>query len=224
MNTRERGAKNRQQIIDFLLMHTYTTIDVLCGVLKVKSKPMISRHLSRLVDEKLIKRERFKTLGGSIIMFGTTQKLIELYDSERTPFRPSKISHRTLEHTLYCQKLSAHYQHGKIFKQYKMEIVNAETGSLKKFGLAHRPDLILKPAAHAYICIECELSLKSKPRYEKIINDYCQLIDAKKILQCEYFFSDTRLADRFKRILENHFKKHTRYKSHAEKIKVRIFK
>lgn len=203
MNTRQKGNENREKIIEFFTVHSYTTIEVLCGHLNVKTKPMVSRHLSKLVDEKLLRKSVMKLFGGGqVTLFGTTQNFMNHYAPFDKPFSPSKVSYRTLEHTLYCQKVSSMYQNKDAFKKYEMEIINAEIGDIKKYGLSHRPDLIIKPKNHGLMCFECELSLKSHPRYEKIIKDYYLLMKNEVVLQVIYFFKDERLLERFKKTLE----------------------
>lgn len=217
-DTKDRQKKahqNRSKIIEFLLIHTYTNIDTLKYYLGVNSKPMISRHLSKLIEAGYVKKAEIKNTFGRVTLFGITQKAINNLNVK--PFVPSKVNLRTLEHTLYCQKTSAYYLNHDYFKKHNMELINLEIGDITKYGLKHRPDILLKPSKHSYICIEVELSLKSKPRYKKILSEYSDLLAQGKILQVVYVFYDKKKSDIFKDNILNKLKIRCK-----DKIKVRL--
>jgi hypothetical protein len=193
---RGKGLENRERILSFLCVHTYSTIDVLMSLLQIKTKPLISRHLSKLIRDGLVKKAEIKNSFGRVVLFGITRKAIDENVAMR-PFQPCRINLMTLEHTLFCQKTSAFFLNSDEFEKHEMTLINVEVGDVKKYGFKHRPDLLLKPKYFNHICIEVELSIKSKARYNGILRDYVTLLEKDRILQVIYVFYNKQKSDVF---------------------------
>ena len=196
-NRRLKGIENRLAILEFLCIHTYSDIETIRNHLGVKSKPMISRILSKLVFDGYLKKAEIKNSFGRVVLFGVTRKAID-EEIDRRIFLPHKVNLRTLEHTLYCQRASSYFLKSEQFQKQHIELKNVETGDIKKYGLKHRPDLLMKPEFHPFVCVEVELSLKSKQRYKSILSEYCSLLKREKITQVIYVFYNERKANIFK--------------------------
>ncbi|MEZ9437783.1 hypothetical protein, partial [Vibrio atlanticus] len=88
----------------------------------------------------------------------------------------------------------------------------------------HRPDLIIKNPDEdlvGLICVEVELSLKSKKRYDEIFRVYIDNIKKKKINQVIYIFYDEKTKAKFENNLLNPYIKNNMVDdAHSSKIDV----
>ena len=222
----QRAERNREMLWDFLMIHTYSDLDTLAHHIDAKTKPVASRILSKWIYDGLVKKEKIQNKFGYWWLFGITTKALA-GEVEKKAFQPSKVNLRTLEHTLKCQRTSSYFlkHHSVTERGYKM--VNIETGDLEKYALTHRPDLIIQNQNNSLVglvCIEVELSLKSKQRYTEIFRTYIRNIQSQKINQVIYVFYDESLKNRFEtNILKPFLAKDGVEREHAKKIFVELF-
>lgn len=218
----QRALKNRTKLWDFLSIHTYSDLETLTHHMAFATKAPVSKILKHWVAIGIVKKIELKNSFGKVTLFGITQKGIE---NDRKPVQPSKISLRTLEHTLKVQRASSYFLQLPKTEELCMEIINIESGDLKKYGLSHRPDLLMQSALDEtlLVCIEVELSLKSYQRYVEILKTYFAQIRCGHINQVIYVFYDSQVADRFeKTILHKYYLKYP--DDIKQKLKVKVLK
>ncbi len=218
----QRALQNRTKLWAFLSIHTYSDLSTLTHHLEFATKAPVSKILKHWVAIGIVKKIELKNSFGKVTLFGITQKGIE---NERKPVQPSKISLRTLEHTLKVQRASSYFLKLQKTEDLCMEIINVESGDLKRFGLSHRPDLLMQSALDEtlLVCIEVELSLKSYQRYVEILKTYFAQIRRGHITQVIYVFYDAQVADRFeKTILHKYYLKYP--DDVKQKLKVKVLK
>ena len=222
-----RADRNRKMLWDFLMIHTYSDLETLAHHIDAKTKPVASRILKKWIFEGWIKKVEIKNKFGRWWLFGITTKALK-GEIKKRAFQPSKVNLRTLEHTLKCQRASSYFLKHKAFNEDNYKMVNIESGDLKKYGITHRPDMIIQNKNKkliGFICVEVELSLKSKPRYDEIFKAYVNNIKLFKINQVIYVFYDEKLKLKFENnILKPFFVKHSVEKKHSSKIFVELFK
>ena len=223
---KERARRNRTMLWQFLNIHIYSDLETLAHHIGAKTKPVVSRILKKWMHEGLVKKVQVKNKFGSCWLFGITTKALE-GDTTRRAFQPSKVNLRTLEHTLKCQRASSYFLKHEAIERRGHQLVNIETGDLKKYGMKHRPDIIIQNKNEKLIglvCIEVELSLKSKQRYDDILKSYITLIQSSKVNQVIYIFYDEHLQSKFeKNILSPFFTKHSVDKVIHSKVFVKTF-
>ena len=207
---------------EFLSIHIYSDLETLAHHIDAKTKPVVSRILKKWMFEGLVKKAQVKNKFGGCWLFGITTKALN-GDTTKRAFQPSKVNLRTLEHTLKCQRASSYFLKHKAVTEHGYKLVNIESGDLKKYGMTHRPDLIIQnkeTSLVGLICIEVELSLKSKQRYDDILNTYITNIKNSKVNQVIYLFYDEKIISKFKtNVLMPFFSK----RAVAEKYRSKIF-
>ncbi len=225
---RKQAIANREKLWRFLNLHTYSDLETMRHHLEFKTKAPVSKILARWCRDGLARKFEISDDFGKATLFGITTK--GLYgDTSRKAVQPKKISIRTLSHTLHCQKASSYFLKHENYDELGMELVNIERGGLEKYGLTHRPDLLLRSEDEEHykfglVCVEVELSLKSKQRYVDILKNYFEKIQSRQINQVIYVFYDEKLANRFKNnMLLPFFKKHHVPERAQRKLDVRIF-
>jgi hypothetical protein len=222
----ERAERNRRMLWEFLKIHTYSDLETLANHIDVKTKPVVSRILKEWVFDGWVKKVQVKNKFGSCWLFGVTTKALE-GDTTRRAFQPSKVNLRTLEHTLKCQRASSYFLKHEAVTDRGYKLVNIESGDLKKYGMKHRPDLIIQnqeTSLVGLICIEVELSLKSKQRYDEILKNYLTSIERSKVNQVIYVFYDEKIKLKFEQsILRPFFSKRVVEKKHQEKFFSKLF-
>jgi hypothetical protein len=208
----ERHEKNRALILDFLVLHRYSNLKNVAQELGHKSTATASRLLKKLCYEQLVKKETIKDGFTNVVLFGITQKGIDasgrLID-EHQPFHKSKVSLRTLEHTLINQYVGIKFKRIEGFNN--IQIINTEFGNLKKYEhlakFKHRPDLLvlgnsIKTNRSSLFVVETELSLKEKKRYIPIWREYLSLKKSGKINTVIYVVKNESAVNRLKAIME----------------------
>lgn len=222
----ERAKRNRRMLWEFLTIHTYSDLETLANHIDVKTKPVVSRILKEWVFDGRIKKVQIKNKFGSCWLFGMTTKALD-GDTTRRAFQPSKVNLRTLEHTLKCQRASSYFLKHEAVTDRGYKLVNIESGDLKKYGMKHRPDLIIQnqeTSLVGLICIEVELSLKSKQRYDEILKNYLTSIERSKVNQVIYVFYDEKIKLKFEQsILRPFFSNRVVEKKHQEKFFSKLF-
>ena len=222
-----KAQQNRDLLWQFLKIHIYSDLATMANHLDHKTKTPVSKIMSRWLRSGLVRKEKIKDDFGVAVLYGITQKGLD-GDTTKRAFQPSKVSLRTLEHTLKCQRASSYFLKQPVVEELGLEIVNIESGNLEKYGLKHRPDLLLMSTlvpSVGLICIEVELSLKSKKRYEAIFKDYFNRIETGEINQVYYIFYDGRKANTFKKnMLTPYLEKYKVRELLKDKLIVRVFK
>ena len=123
------------------------------------------RRLRKLIEAGYIKRERI--LYGVAGIYSNT---IKARKRERLPLRNREIRVEQINHDIAVLDTAIyfHKRHNVAFDTIKTEI---ELHRADGFGIRkHRPDFIYTKN-NQNICVEIELTLKSKNRFEKIIKD-----------------------------------------------------
>ena len=194
------NQQNRNLILQFLLLHRYSTLKNIALELGHKSTASASRILKRLSYEKLVKKEVLKEEFIKVTLFGITQKGIDEsggFVDEHLPFYRSRVSFRNLKHTLTNQRV------GTMIKRRlgcDITILNTEFGNLKKYehfvNLKHRPDLLVVAKSRIVVAVETELSLKDTKRYRKIWLEYTSKIRVRDMNGVWYFVKNDAAAQR----------------------------
>lgn len=216
LTTREEreqaNQKNRKIVLNFLLLHRYSTLKNIAFELGHKSTASASRILKRLCYEKLVKKEVFKEEFINVTLFGITQKGIDevgVFVDEHQPFYKSRVSLRNLRHTVANQRT------GTIIKRKidldDLMLINTEFGNLTKYkhivSFKHRPDLLVvgrlpKSDKVRVFAVETELSLKDTKRYRKIWLEYLSKVRTEKLTQVWYCVKDNAAKERLLTIWE----------------------
>ena len=217
LTTREEryqaNKKNRKIVLDFLLLHRYSTLKNIAFELGHKSTASASRILKRLCYEKLVKKEVLKEEFINVTLFGITQKGIDevgVFVDDHQPFYKSRVSLRNLRHTIANQRM------GTIIKRKTnledLMLINTEFGNLTKYkhivSFKHRPDLLVvgrlpekSNKVHVF-AVETELSLKDTKRYRKIWLEYLSKVRTEKLTQVWYCVKDNAAKERLLTIWE----------------------
>ncbi|EGQ7811106.1 mobilization protein [Vibrio parahaemolyticus] len=210
LTTREErdqaNQKNRKIVLNFLLLHRYSTLKNIAFELGHKSTASASRILKRLCHERLVKKEVIKEEFINVTLFGITQNGIDevgVFVDEHQPFYKSRVSLRNLKHTVANQRA------GTIIKRHleldDLMLINTEFGNLTKYksivDFKHRPDLLVvgKLPSNGQVlvfAVETELSLKDTKRYRKIWLEYLSKVRAKKLNQVWYCVKDDAAKSR----------------------------
>lgn len=194
---------NRQKILDFLLLHRYSTLKNISYELGHKSTAATSRILKRLRAERMVKKEVINENFTNITLFGLTSFGVECLTGEinkRRCFYKSKVNIRNISHTLVNQRIGIRYtKTDKIFK-----VVNMEFGSLSdnvaNIKFKHRPDLLITAGKTNWI-IETELSIKDKARYYLIWHEYMELKRSGRVDVVTYWVQDELAKKKLGKIL-----------------------
>jgi DNA-binding MarR family transcriptional regulator len=183
MERREKHKTNRKKILEFLLLHRYSTLKNISYELNHKSSSTSSRILKKLCYEGLVRKETLQDEHTKVVLFGITKKGIDATENfidDHQSFQKGNVSLRTINHTLVNQRVISEYSHR--FKD--SEVVNTEFGNLKKYEkiikFNHRPDGVIFHEIDERlraIVLETELSLKDRKRYSKIWHEYARGIE-----------------------------------------------
>lgn len=198
---KKRNAFVLQTSLFFLEKETFTDLSVLTNLLGYASKWGAKKGLEKLEKSGLIKHHKMETLTGqNIDLYGiTTQGIYAITDPEKLPsrvrgFEPSRVSLLTLPHRIKThQTIVFLMKYG--FKHIR---INDFFANAKKL-----PDAVVQnPENDQRSTIEIELTIKSKPRYEKIIKDYQKFIDNGTIRFIHWITDDERKKKHLEKIFE----------------------
>lgn len=170
-NNKARGKEKVTLVLDFLKEETYSDLQTLMCVLKVRNRCTLDRLLPSMVEQGLIQKSIFSLPGNhSISIWGITRQGLAYAQALDDPlelkhFQPSKIRLSSLHHHLENQKVKLRLE--------SLGCTGWLNGDKKqlgaKFPLKHRPDGYIKLTNNMPVAIETELIIKSKLRYKEII-------------------------------------------------------
>lgn len=205
----EQAIKNRNTVMIFLSHHRYSTLENIRYELGMKSKASASRILKKLCEEGHVKKEELCDNITKVTLFGITRKGLDTYHfnlDNNKPFLKSRVSLRTLNHTLTNQKVSTLLK--KSTRLTDVKVINAEIGNFKQYEhimkFKHRPDLVIVGKGKADIIvhvIETELTLKDSKRYHPIFKEFLDLRRRKKINGVWYFVRNEKAKERLQKII-----------------------
>ena len=205
-------------VLEFLSVESWSNEFNLADLLQISPrglggvlKPMIINKLIKSVDQKI--------MGGSVKLLGITslgQKKLRL-----SAYKPSDFEMPNTELNLQIVSLS---RISPTFIPHRLDIqmlkiraeragwtnwVNADTGEDRKKGssqhlrlalsapvLEHRPDAWCTDPSGNRLSIECERTIKSKPRYSEIVRDYLLALKRGDIDRVLWVSPDQDLRDR----------------------------
>ncbi|CAK3046570.1 Mobilization protein [Vibrio crassostreae] len=203
---KEKHETNRTNILNFLLLHRYSSLKNIAYELRHKSSATSSRILKKLCYEGLVRKETLQDEHTKVVLFGITKKGIDATDNfidDHQPFQKGSVSLRTINHTLVNQRVMSAYS-----RRFKgSEVVNTEFGNLKKYEkiikFNHRPDGVIFYKIDdrlEAIILETELSLKDRKRYWKIWYEYVQGIKESKVFAVAYVMKNEAAVKRIETI------------------------
>ncbi|WP_394230731.1 MobC family replication-relaxation protein [Shewanella colwelliana] len=170
-NNKARHAQKKQSLLNFLKEETYSDLQTLMSILKIKNRCTMSRFLPSMIEQGLLQKYAFPLPGNkSISIWGITREGLVYAQALDDPleykhFQPSKIRLSSLHHHLENQKVKLRLE--------SLGCTGWLNGDKKqlgaKFPLKHRPDGYIKLTNNMPIVIETELFIKSKLRYKEII-------------------------------------------------------
>ncbi|WP_044583715.1 hypothetical protein [Aliivibrio salmonicida] len=206
----EQAIKNRNTVMIFLSHHRYSTLENIRYELGMKSKASASRILKKLCQEGHVKKEELSDNITNVTLFGVTRKGLDTYhfnlDNNKS-FLKSRVSLRTLNHTLTNQKVGSLLK--KSARLTDVRVINAEIGNFKQYEhimkFKHRPDLVLVGKTKTDIVvhvIETELTLKDSKRYNPILKEYLQLRRINKISTVWYFVKNEKAKERLRQMMD----------------------
>ncbi len=165
------------------------------------SRQATHKTLVQLEGEALLKRHKFKALGGSITLWGITAhgQAMAFYPESEEPyaayFEPSRISEQNIRHQLDLQKMRlaaerigwANWTDG------------SRLGDIPKNG--KRPDAIAIDPQGRRTAIECERTIKTRKRYEQILVTYLRAIKSGKVDMVIWVSPTPEISQRLKAIV-----------------------
>ena len=174
----QRGFDVRMTLLEFLKDEIYTTIDIVCELCGYSTKRGAEMMLKKIENEgyiKSIRRNLYSAHGQKVygittsgVSFCTPEN--EMPDKPKV-FLPYKLNLSQFEHKVKIQKI-----------RIGLSNIGREIGDINDFPFkAKLPDLITvdmklsneNSDSTEYVnCYEMELTIKSIPRYRKIIMDY----------------------------------------------------
>lgn len=206
----QRAAENRQLILDWLADEIFSTASLLTMVLGGSRRrlhaPLHRLEADGVVASHSIRRPRARAL----IVWGLTQAgAFEVSPPDKPdaikPFRPSRLSLMTLEHSLGVQhaRLKARAAGWQVWHgtHSAAQIAGSDPFKTPHGGVApywpKTPDaLAARGEGDGLIAIEYERTAKSPTRYREIMADYLQLVAQEKVRQIHYICPDPVLARR----------------------------
>ena len=176
-NHRERKGRNEEKIrllLDFLKEETYSDFTNLKVFFGYKGQAAtLYRLLGKIEGMGLIQKFVFTSREGNLALWGITQDGIAVVinpDDQIFPsrFEPSKLKGWGLDHHLDNQLIHL------ILKQKgATDWINGDRNTfLNQFKVKHRPDGLITLPNGRRIAIETERSLKTKARYQQIIQSH----------------------------------------------------
>jgi hypothetical protein len=207
----EQAIKNRNTVMIFLSHHRYSTLENIRYELGMKSKASASRILKKLCEEGHVKKEELCDNITKVTLFGITRKGLDTYHfnlDNNKPFLKSRVSLRTLNHTLTNQKVGTLLK--KSTRLTDVKVINAEIGNFKQYEhimkFKHRPDLVLVGKGKTDIIvhvIETELTLKDSKRYHPILKEFLELKRKNKIHGVWYFVRNEKAKERLQKMISD---------------------
>jgi hypothetical protein len=176
-----RREEKRRAVLRFLRQHLWSTQDVLSQVLRVESRQAAHKSLLALEAEGILRRHRVEALAGSVTLWGITphgQALAFELDSESPVsayFEPGRVSEQTIRHQLDLQRLRLAAEAA----GWTDWTDGDRLGDLGKN--AKRPDAIAVDPQGRRSAIECERTIKTTKRYERILVSYLRAARTKAI-------------------------------------------
>lgn len=176
-NHQERKGRNQEKIrllLDFLKEETYSDFATLKQLFGYQGH---AKALYRLLDKVegmgLIQKHVYSSRVGSLALWGITQDGIAVVinpDDRVFPsrFEPSKLKGWNLDHHLDNQLV-----HLTLEQKGATDWINGDRNTfLNQFKVKHRPDGLITLPNGRQIAIETERSLKTKARYQQIIQSH----------------------------------------------------
>lgn len=197
-----RNKEKQALVLAHLREYTYSTLDVLCDVVSVKTSGGVSRLIQKLERLGLVKHKLLSLGAGQPIKviglteLGMGEAVNNLPDDDlrdRPLFRPDRVKLIQLAHTMATQRAAIQFTR----RGYRVMSGTA----LRGFGQKGKvPDLVMRRDGET-VAVEVELTVKSKKRYVDLMASY---IDAFKLNKYEtiIFVADSdavlnRLKKRF---------------------------
>jgi len=197
----QRVAVKRHAVLRFLRQHLWSTRDILQEVMKLGSRQAAHRMLVRLEQDGLLNRHLISAVGGNLTIWGITphgQGMAFNPQSEAPVlayFEPSKVSEQRLRHQLDTQRLRLAAEKAGWTNWTDGDRLGAGSKDVK------RPDAIAIDCAGVKTAIECERTLKTSKRYEKILVSYLQSIKSGTIGRVVWVSPDTNVSLRVRTII-----------------------
>jgi hypothetical protein len=160
-------------LLNFLKAETYSDFVTLKRLFKYQDARPLYRLLEKVEGMGLIQKYVFESRVGSLALWGITQDGIAVVitpDDQIFPsrFEPSKLKGWSLDHHLDNQ-----LAHLILAQKGATDWINGDRNTfLNQFKVKHRPDGLITLPNGKRIAIETERSLKTKARYQQIIQSH----------------------------------------------------
>ncbi len=178
-------------ILNFLSFESWTNDTNLCDLLQI-TKRSLRKILNAMLSKKMIKEVLVNIMGGEVLLYGITSSGVKFASKNYLTLQPSnalnsipKLLSTRLSPTFIPHRLDIQMLRIRAERAGWTQWVNADTGQVVDFhregikhcGLPilvsqHRPDAWSINPVGDRVCVECERTIKSKPRYAAILCDY----------------------------------------------------
>jgi len=196
-----RHEEKRRAVLRFLRQHVWSTQDVLREVIGVASRQAAHKTLLALEAESMVRRHTFDALAGSLTLWGITphgQALAFEPDSEchiAAYFEPGRVAEPMIRHQLDLQRLRLAAEAA----GWSAWTDGDRLGDVGKD--AKRPDAIAVDPQGRRTAIECERTIKTTKRYERILVSYLRAIRTKTIDRVVWVSPTENVATRLQTIV-----------------------
>lgn len=199
---RERIAQKRDTLLKFLASEGFSSLPIIAEVLQL-GKPAGCKTLGQLARAGLVANQDVPagagvlkiyhlTPHGRAMAFDPRDTAQEFKDIEINRIAPSSIGH-----ALDCQRLRLALK-AQGWTQWQSD---RELHVLN--NLAKIPDAIANLPTGERAAIEVERTIKTKKRYQSILSEYVQMINAHQVQQVHYFSPIEGVAERVERIFKS---------------------
>lgn len=169
----KRHQEKMEKLLSFLKEETYSDFKTIKLFLNFKDYKSIYQLLAKLEAMGLVQKYVFESRVGSLALWGITQDGIavviqpgdQVFPSR---FEPAKLRGWTLDHHLDNQLV-----HLILEQKGATGWINGDRNTfLNQFQVKHRPDGLITLPNGKRIAVETERSLKTKARYQQIIQSH----------------------------------------------------
>ena len=194
----QKSLENQQKVLQFLSQEKFSTVNILQGLLGLKTRAGAWKILSKMERENLVKQHSYSstlTLWGITIQGMHESILDKQIIEDWSYFIPSRVSLLTLEHSLDVQRIHA------ICNQLNLSFtVGRELGSRSEADKI--PDAIVTVGGEM-VAIEVERTIKSRQRYDAIVYNYLKAIKAKQYHKIVYIMPNKKRCNQVKKSFYN---------------------